>query len=208
MDDILDRNHTLRGRRPVRFAPGVALLAVLGVLAASGPLAPAAGATEAAPPTVTVPVPPAPESPPLQEPTATVDGVAVGSVGASPTPTFAEIVGFLDSLHQLLRFLDAASRPLGYVDLGNGIWGPEHLVAIRRCESGHDYGAVGGRGSFRGAYQFTQRTWNGVAARNGRPDLVGVRPNEASPADQDLLAVWNYEQSNPRRQWPVCSRRR
>jgi hypothetical protein len=125
------------------------------------------------------------------------------------------VQAFLVMLDQLLRMLDqflrslrAAVEPPGYVDLGHGVWGPAHLLPIRRCESGGNYGAVSRSGSFRGAYQFSQRTWNAVAVRNGRGDLAGVRPNEASPADQDQMARWNYEQSNPRQQWPVCSRRR
>jgi hypothetical protein len=132
-------------------------------------------------------------------------------VAATPTVVaevpLAAILAFLDFLHRLFTWLHSLSQPAGWTDLGHGVWGPPHLVSIRRCESGHNYGAVSRSGSFRGAYQFSQRTWNGVAARNGRPDLVGVRPNEAGPADQDQMAVWNYQQANPRRQWPVCSRR-
>src|SRR6476469_1746496 len=39
-----------------------------------------------------------------------------------------------------------------------------------------------------GAYQFMPGTWNTNAAAAGRPDLVGVNPAAASPADQDAMA--------------------
>jgi len=156
-------------------------------------IAPPAPTTTTTPP----PVLNAVQAPP-QAPLAIIEAEA-------PTVTLATIVAFLDWLH---RFLQALNRPPGYVDLGHGVYGPSHLLAIRRCESRNDYGAVSRHRTFRGAYQFTVRTWNWTAARNGRYDLVGVLPNEASPVDQDQMAVWNYEQRNPRREWPVCSRRR
>ena len=77
-------------------------------------------------------------------------------------------------------------------------------AALRRCESGGDYGAVSANGSYRGAYQFSRSTWNSVAARS-RPHLVGVDPAAASPADQDAmaLALYNSSGSSP---WPHCGR--
>ena len=77
-------------------------------------------------------------------------------------------------------------------------------AALRRCESGGDYGAVSANGSYRGAYQFSRSTWNSVAARS-RPHLVGVDPGAASPADQDAmaLALYNSSGSSP---WPHCGR--
>ena len=44
-----------------------------------------------------------------------------------------------------------------------------------------------------GAYQFDQLTWNGTARHLERFDLVGVRPDRAAPADQDLLAYSLYK---------------
>jgi hypothetical protein len=44
-------------------------------------------------------------------------------------------------------------------------------------------------GTYRGAYQFDRSTWNSAAGLAGRPDLVGVDPAAALPADQDLLAL-------------------
>ena len=54
------------------------------------------------------------------------------------------------------------------------------------------YRAVSPGGTYRGAYQFVRSTWNNVARAAGRPDLVGVDPAAAAPADQDLLALDLY----------------
>jgi hypothetical protein len=51
------------------------------------------------------------------------------------------------------------------------------------------YQAVSSGGTYRGAYQFDQGTWDAAAELAGRPDLVGVDPAAAAPADQDLLAI-------------------
>jgi hypothetical protein len=48
---------------------------------------------------------------------------------------------------------------------------------------------VSAGGTYRGAYQFDQTTWDSAAELAGRPDLVGVDPAAAAPADQDLLAI-------------------
>ena len=44
-------------------------------------------------------------------------------------------------------------------------------------------------GTYRGAYQFDQGTWNSAAELAGRTDLVGVDPATVAPGDQDLLAM-------------------
>jgi hypothetical protein len=69
------------------------------------------------------------------------------------------------------------------------------LVCTRSHESSHTppaydngYAAVNPSGTYRGAYQFSQSTWNSTALRAGRVDLVGIDPAAASVADQDLLA--------------------
>jgi hypothetical protein len=62
------------------------------------------------------------------------------------------------------------------------------LATIRTLESG-DYRKGSNAGGAMGAYQFIQSTWDAVARRAGRPDLVGVPPYKASPADQDALAA-------------------
>jgi hypothetical protein len=66
------------------------------------------------------------------------------------------------------------------------------------CTRGHEsdssggYHAVSASGTYRGAYQFSRSTWDNTARRAGRPDLVGVDPAAAAPADQDFLALSLY----------------
>ena len=67
------------------------------------------------------------------------------------------------------------------------------LACIRARESHGNYGAVSANGVYRGAYQFSQSSWNTAATHAGRHDLVGVLPNLASPADQDAMALTLYE---------------
>ncbi|MBP7018400.1 transglycosylase family protein [Candidatus Saccharibacteria bacterium] len=66
-------------------------------------------------------------------------------------------------------------------DIGAG------FARIKQCESGGNYAAVNSAGYY-GAYQFGIGTWNSIASSIGRGDLVGVRPDKASPGDQDALA--------------------
>jgi hypothetical protein len=66
------------------------------------------------------------------------------------------------------------------------------LSCVRRRESNGFYGAVNPGGSY-GAYQFAPTTWNITASHAGRPDLIGVRPDHASPWDQDQLAWTLYQ---------------
>jgi hypothetical protein len=40
-----------------------------------------------------------------------------------------------------------------------------------------------------GRYSFSQSTWDSTARHIGRYDLVGIRPMDASPADQDAMAL-------------------
>jgi len=66
------------------------------------------------------------------------------------------------------------------------------LSELRDCESGSTYTRNTGNG-FYGAYQFMISTWDRIAVRAdvNRPDLVGVRPDLASPSDQDYMIVKN-----------------
>jgi hypothetical protein len=66
------------------------------------------------------------------------------------------------------------------------------LACVRRRESGGNYSVVSSNGQWFGAYQMTRGTWDSTARHAGRPDLVGVPPNLASPADQDALALDLY----------------
>lgn len=69
------------------------------------------------------------------------------------------------------------------------------LKTLRMCESGSSglYKANTGNGYY-GAYQFLISTWDRIASKV-RPRLVGVRPDLASPADQDYMIVQNTKLS-------------
>lgn len=78
------------------------------------------------------------------------------------------------------------------------------LLKLRMCESGGNYQVVSKNGKFYGAYQFMPSTWDSVA-RKVRPDLVGVPPNQASPADQDYMIIANTNMTaGLRTQNPHC----
>ena len=66
------------------------------------------------------------------------------------------------------------------------------LQCVVQAESGGNYAAVSPGGTYMGAFQFGQSTWNLAAQAAGLPGLVGVPPNTASRADQDTVAVALY----------------
>lgn len=75
---------------------------------------------------------------------------------------------------------------------------------LRVCESGDNYRIVSAGGDYRGAYQFTQGTWNSVARSVPSLNrLAGVDPATAAPVDQDSMAYTLYEQRG-KSPWPVC----
>ncbi|MDG1877476.1 MAG: transglycosylase family protein [Acidimicrobiales bacterium] len=78
----------------------------------------------------------------------------------------------------------------------------EQWAALRNCESGGRYDAVSPSGRYRGAYQFSQATWDWVASF-ANPALAGVDPITASVADQDAHAQALYERQGAR-PWPHC----
>jgi Transglycosylase-like domain len=77
----------------------------------------------------------------------------------------------------------------------NGV-NPHHddpfLVCTRARESSGDYAAVN-QGGYYGAYQFSEPTWDVTANHAGMPQLIGVRPDQASAWDQDQLAWVLYQ---------------
>ena len=77
--------------------------------------------------------------------------------------------------------------------------------ALRQCESTQNYRAISVSGRYRGAYQFSIRTWDWVAGKHW-PELVGVDPIDASPSDQDKMAYKLYE-INGWDPWPTCKKR-
>jgi hypothetical protein len=60
-------------------------------------------------------------------------------------------------------------------------------------ESDGNYGAISPGGTYRGAWQFDQPTWDSNSAASGRGDLVGVDPATAGPGDQDSIAYDLYQ---------------
>lgn len=81
---------------------------------------------------------------------------------------------------------------------------PEQWHKLRQCESANNYRALSSGGRFRGAYQFSQPTWDWVAGQVA-PQLVGVDPIDAAPGDQDNMAL-NLYRMRGAGQWPVCGR--
>ena len=84
----------------------------------------------------------------------------------------------------------------------------EQWYNLRRCESTNNYEAVSPSGTYRGAYQFSQATWDfisGISAHVEVHHLFGVDPVNASPAEQDLMALTLYNYWG-RGQWPECGR--
>ncbi len=76
--------------------------------------------------------------------------------------------------------------------------------ALRNCESTHNYQVTNPSGQYRGAYQFSQITWDWVAGIHF-PHLVGVDPINAEPGWQDVMAYTLYAMRGWD-QWPVCGK--
>ena len=73
----------------------------------------------------------------------------------------------------------------------------DDFARLRQCESGGNYSTNTGNGYY-GAYQFDQRTWNGLG--------LSGRPSDAPPATQDDAAETLQSQRgwSP---WPACARK-
>jgi len=80
----------------------------------------------------------------------------------------------------------------------------EELGRLRACESNDNYQAVSANGRYRGAYQFSQSTWNGVAQRHFGW-LDGLDPASVEPWWQDSMAraLWSESGARP---WPHCGK--
>ena len=86
--------------------------------------------------------------------------------------------------------LASASQPVAF---NADVW-----ARLARCESGGNPRAVGGRGRFFGAFQFTLRSWHAVG-------MTG-NPIDYPYADQ-LAAAQRLQAKSGWRNWPVCARR-
>lgn len=78
------------------------------------------------------------------------------------------------------------------------------LTCVVQAESSGDYKAVSPTGQYMGAFQFSQPTWNEAAQLAGLPQLIGVAPNDASPRDQDLLAIALYDADGEQPWYDPC----
>lgn len=110
-----------------------------------------------------------------------------------------------------LAFLSLACTPeqlalsrqyANYLNKDRHVISDSSLAALRQCESGGNYGAVSPGGTYRGAYQFSQSTWDAVASRHFS-FLVGDDPAATTPARQDAMARALYSEAG-RSPWPVC----
>jgi len=110
---------------------------------------------------------------PVPQPTATPQPTAVPQPTATPQPT---------------------ADPTG---------GPTatQWAAVRACESGGNYSINTGNGYY-GAYQFSPVTWANLA-NSFMPEVAGILPHQASPAQQDAMAAELYRRYG-RGQWPTC----
>lgn len=77
--------------------------------------------------------------------------------------------------------------------------GEKYQECILHRESRHNYRSRSSAGQ--GGYQFVQSTWNITAKRAHRLDLVGVRPDRASRADQDAMYFSAWAAGNGKFYW-------
>ena len=136
---------------------------------------------------------------------ARTDGSIVGLAGA---PSQAAPIGdLLVNQHPVVAL---AARHGGGGWLATGFVPPAPVASqspsqdpFLKCTRAHEsdqaggYRAVSPGGVYRGAYQFLRSTWDNTARAAGRPDLVGVDPAAASPADQDQLALFLFHRAGP-----------
>lgn len=81
---------------------------------------------------------------------------------------------------------------------------PPFLACVLQAESGGEYQVVSPTGLYMGGFQFSQTTWNHAAILAGMPTLVGVPPNDASPADQNALAIALYNADGEQPWYDPC----
>jgi hypothetical protein len=104
----------------------------------------------------------------------------------------AEETQRLQALTQFLR-----GRARGGASSASGSRCGGDFTCFKECtleiESHGNYAAVSPGGTYRGAWQFDQPTWDSNAAASGRQDLVGADPATAASGDQDALAHDLYQ---------------
>jgi hypothetical protein len=98
----------------------------------------------------------------------------------------------------------AAQKPVYKPAQSQGGGGCAISAYICERESRGNYGAVNPSSGAGGKYQFMPGTWNATAQAMGRPDLVGVPPQSANPADQDAMARYLWNTPGGCRHWSAC----
>lgn len=110
--------------------------------------------------------------------------VPVAEVADRPLPADANITALNAAPTYQAPSRQVAARPVArtavYAEGAGGL-----LARVRQHESGGNYATNTGNGYY-GAYQFDQRTWNGVGGSG--------LPSNASPAEQDMRAQLLYNQ--------------
>jgi peptidoglycan hydrolase CwlO-like protein len=81
---------------------------------------------------------------------------------------------------------------------------PPFLQCVLQTESSGNYGAVSPGGTYMGGFQFSQATWNQAAQLAGMPQLINVPPNQATPAEQDDLAIALYQADGQQPWYDPC----
>lgn len=132
---------------------------------------------------------------------------AVAAAAAAPAPKPAAPVKAAAKAPKAPKAPKAAKPVPSTTSTGGTVGGaaigdatPEELAflaQVRKCESHGNYSIVSSTGRYRGAYQFSVQTWQGVG---GSGD-----PAAASPAEQDMRAL-KLLRLQGKRAWPVCSR--
>ena len=80
-------------------------------------------------------------------------------------------------------------------------------IALRRCESGGDYTVVNPTGTYRGAWQFGQTSWDAAMAEAGRVWWIGADPITAPKWVQDIAMRSLAEIQTFSNGWPQCGPR-
>ena len=119
--------------------------------------------------------------------------VAVATRAAAPaaTPARSAPVATVPTAGPGTAPTPPVARPVGNPAVGDPPL-PPFLQCVVQAESGGDYTIASPGGTYMGAFQFSQPTWNTAAQAAGLTYLVGVPPNAASKAEQDTVAVTLY----------------
>ncbi len=158
--------------------------------------------------------PPTAEPPTTEPPTTEPPSAAPTALPALAEPTVAEPAVAEPTIAEPAVAEPTIAEPAiaeptvaepAIADLYADVLSDDQLATLRACESHDNYEAVSASGKFRGAYQFSQSSWNGVAERHF-PWLIDTDPAAAEPAWQDAAARALWSESGPR-PWPTCGKR-